>query len=154
MRIWFRAAASSGLRRSTPSTRLVLECLEDRCLPSGAPNPIAALPHDQIHVLQDQAQQQAAIATFTLQVEQFVFSVLETFAPRAPQFQPLIAGLAAAIPAQQAAVQTLQDHSNLLNQLDDLQDQVIMLDAAGNAAAAQALQPQIAAVEQEVSAFV
>ena len=187
-----RAARQS---RPAPSVRPLLEPLEDRCLPaasmmptstaatpSAAVNTVASLSHDQIHMLRDQSQQQAAIASFTLAVEQFVFGVVQQIAPQAPQFRPLLASLASAIPAQQATVQTLQNHSNLLNQLDNLQDQVIILGAeiqndtalaavfqqAGNTQAVnslrstiahdqatiQGLQPQIAAVELEVSTFV
>lgn len=182
-------------RRPTPSVRLFLESFEDRCLPSASMMPtgnastpsasvntVASLTHDQIHMLQDQSQQQVAIAAFTLAVEQFVFAVVQQFAPQVPQFRPLLTSLASAIPAQQATVQTLQNQFSLLNQLDDLQDQVIILgseiqnDTAliavfqqmGNAqavgslqstiardqASIQALQPQIAAVELEVSTFV
>ena len=143
---------------------------------------IAALSHDQIHNLQDQSQQQAANATFTLAVEQFVLGFLQPFAPQAPQLGPLIATLTGAIPAQNALVQTLQNQLNLLNQLDDLQDQVLILDAtiqndsalvpvlqrfgAGQTASriqgtivqdqatVVALQPQIVALEQQVSTFV
>lgn len=182
-------------RRPAPSVRPFLESLEDRCLPSasmmttGTPatpaasvNTVASLTHDQIHMLQDQSQQQAAIASFTLAVEQFVFAVVQQIAPQAPQFRPLLTNLASAIPAQQATVQTLQNQSNLLNQLDDLQDQVIILGSgiqndtaltavfqqmgntqavnslqstiAHDQASIQALQPQIAAVELEVSTLV
>jgi len=154
--------------------------------PSGTPTPpvntVANLTHDQIHFLQDQTQVQATVATFTLNVDLFVLGVLQRFAPQAPQFQPLIASLTSAIPAQQANVQTLQNHFNLLNQLDDVQDQAIMLNGfiqsatpvvsalqragAGptanflqnlisqDQAAVQAVQPQITALELEVSAFV
>jgi hypothetical protein len=150
--------------------------------PAAGANTIASLSHDQIHVLQDQSQQQAANAAFVLQVEQFVLAVLEQFGPQAPQFQPLIATLTSVIPAQQSLAQTLQNQSNLLNQLDDLQDQALILGAeiqndtalvpvlqrfgamqtanqlqstiAADLAAVQALQPQIVAVEQEVSTFV
>src|SRR5262249_31635815 len=138
-------------------------------------------PHDQIHTLQDQSQQQTALATIRLEVEQVVLGFLQQFAPQAPQFQPVIAFLTSAIPAQQAIVQTLQNQTNLLTQLDDLQDQALILNAVirngtallpvlqqvGNGqaantlqntivadqAAVQALQPQITAVEVEVSAF-
>jgi hypothetical protein len=145
-------------------------------------NTIASLSHDQIHMLQDQSQQQVATAAFTLAVEQFVFGVVQQFAPQSPQFRPLLATLASAIPAQQATVQTLQNQFNLLNQLDDLQDQVLILGSeiqndialiavfqqlgntqavnsltstiARDQATIQALQPQITAVEIEVSTFV
>jgi hypothetical protein len=145
-------------------------------------NTIASLPHEQIHVLQSQSQQQVTDATFTLAVEQFALGILQPFAPQAPQFQPLIATLTNVIPAQQAVVQTLQNQLNLLDQLDDLQDQALILGAviqngtplvpvlqqigdvqAANRlqntitqdqAAVLALQPQIVAVEQQVSAFV
>jgi hypothetical protein len=199
MRPWFSSAPAHAARRFV---RPVLEPLEDRCLPAVnmlqpvslvAPqqtastmatgvNTVASLSHDQIHTLQTQSQQQTANATFTLAVEQFVFGFLQQFAPQAPQFQPLIATLTSAIPAQQAVVQTLQNQMNLLNQLDDLQDQVLILDAAiqndtalvpvlqrlgdvptanvlqntitQDQASVLALQPQIAAVEQEVSQFI
>jgi hypothetical protein len=87
-----------------------------------------------------------------------------------------------AIPTQQATVQTLQNQTNLLNQLDDVQDQGIILNGmiqnaaalipvfqlqgnqqaenalkstiATDQAAVQALQPQIAAAEAAVAAFV
>ena len=201
MNLWFFSAGSNRAprdRRSTASVRLMLEPLEDRCLPSatmmpaGQPmssaapassvNTIASLPHDQIHNLQDFFHQQTQNATIQLEVEQIVFSLVQQFAPQAPQFQPLIAALTNAIPMQQATVQTLQNQSNLLDQLDDLQDQVIILNGTiqndsavipalqqlGNQQAAnslattiaadqamvQALQPQIAAAEQEVSTFV
>jgi hypothetical protein len=147
-----------------------------------AVNTIASLSHDQIHMLQDQSQQQTAVVTVRLEVDQAVLSILQLFAPQVPQIQPDIALLTNAIPAQQAIVNTLQNQTNLLNQLDDLQDQSIILTAEiqnatalvptllqqGNVQAAnllqniiaadqsevQALQPQIAAVEVEVSAFV
>jgi hypothetical protein len=150
--------------------------------PPAAVNTIASLSHDQIHMLQDQSQQQTTSATIRLEVEQIVLGILQPFASQAPQFKPLIATLIAAIPMQQATVQTLQNQTNLLNQLDDLQDQGIILSAQiqtatalipvlqqqGNTATAnalnniifadqaavQALQPQIAALEVEVSAFV
>jgi hypothetical protein len=147
-----------------------------------AVNAVASLSHDQIHVLQDQFQQQTTQASIRLQVEQIVLGVLQQFAPQVPQFQPVIAFLTNAIPAQQATVQTLQNQTNLLNQLDDLQDQGIILNGmiqnaaalipvfqlqgnqqavnalqstiATDQAAVQALQPQIAAVEAEVATFV
>jgi hypothetical protein len=150
--------------------------------PSAVTNTIASLSHDQIHQLQDQSQQQSAQATVRLEVEQAVLGILQLFAPQVPQFQPVIAFLTSAIPAQQAIVNTLQNQTNLLNQLDDLQDQGIILDAqiqsaaalipmlqqvgnmgavnllnnliAADQAAVLALQPQIAAVEAEVSTFV
>jgi hypothetical protein len=150
--------------------------------PATGANTVASLSHDQIHTLQSQSQQQVANATFTLAVEQFVLGFLQQFAPQAPQFQPLIATLTSAITGQQAVVQTLQNQLNLLNQLDDLQDQALILGAVvqndtalipvlnrlGDSQAANnlqstitqdeatilALQPQIAAVEQEVSLFV
>jgi hypothetical protein len=149
--------------------------------PPAAVNTVASLSHDQIHALQDVFQQQTTQATIRLEVEQIALGILQPFAPQAPQLQSLIAGLTSAIPAQQATVQTLQNQTNLVNQLDDLQDQAIILNATiqnaaalipvlqqfGNAQAAnalkntivadqatvQALQPQIAAVEVEVSAF-
>ncbi len=164
------------------SVRPCLEPLEDRCLPAAGASAIAALPHEQIHTLQSVSQQQVSSAAFTLAVEQFVLGFLNQFAPQAPSFQPLIANLTRAIPAQQTVVQTLQNQLNLLNQLDDLQDQVLLLDAAiqngamlvpelqrfgagqtanrlqstiaQDKAAALALQPQIAAAEQQVSTFV
>jgi hypothetical protein len=182
-------------RRPAPSVRPFLESLEDRSLPSASMmaaatpstpsasvNTVASLTHDQIHMLQDQSQQQVAIASFTLAVEQFVFAVVQQIAPQAPQFRPLLTSLASAIPAQQATVQTLQNQFSLLNQLDDLQDQVIIRSSeiqndtalaavfqqmgntqavrslqsliAQDQAAIQALQPQITAVELEVSTFV
>ncbi|HEY7328744.1 MAG TPA: hypothetical protein VH592_13960 [Gemmataceae bacterium] len=147
-----------------------------------AVNTIASLPHDQIHALQDQSQLQTASAVFRLEVEQAVLGILQVFAPQVPQVQPEIAALQSAIPAQQATVNTLQNQMNLLNQLDDVQDQSIILSAqiqqatalipmflqngdvqaantlqsiiAADQAAVQALQPQITAVEIEVSAFV
>ena len=198
MRRWFSSVAAHAARRPV---RLGLESLEDRCLPavsmfqpgmlavpqqtaalSAGASRIAALSHDQIHNLQDQSQQQAANATFTLAVEQFVLGFLQPFAPQAPQLGPLIATLTGAIPAQNALVQTLQNQLNSLNQLDDLQDQVLILDAtiqndaalvpvlqrfgAGQTASriqgtivqdqatVVALQPQIVALEQQVSTFV
>jgi hypothetical protein len=145
-------------------------------------NTIASLPHDQIHALQDQTQQQTTNAAVLLEVEQAVLGILQLFAPQEPQFQPEIALLTSAIPAQQATVNRLQNQINLLNQLDDLQDRSIILSAqiqqanalvpmflqqgnmqevnmlqsiiAMDQAAVQALQPQITAVEVEVSAFV
>jgi hypothetical protein len=145
-------------------------------------NTVASLTHDQIHVLQDQFQQQAAIATIVLEVEQVALAILQSLAPQNPQFQPVIATLTSVIPAQQASTQMLQNESNLLNELDDVQDQGLILSAmiqndttlvavlqgigavqaansvqsmiAQDQAALQALQPQIAAVEQQVSTFV
>lgn len=204
MRLWFFPAGSprsQGRRHPVRPVRPLLEPLEDRCLPSvdlmsanvsvspsgaNAPplavNAVASLSHDQIHMLQDQSQQQTAIAALRLEVEQVVLGILQQFAPQVPQFQPAIAFLRGAIPAQEAAVTTLQNQTNLLNQLDDLQDQSLMLNAviqnaaaltpvlqqlgdaaaanalrnlvAADQAAAAALQPQIAAVEVEVSTFV
>lgn len=204
MRYWFPSAGrnpSHQLRRTTPSIRPLLEPLEDRCLPSMdmmpasasvAPSPVgtsppavntvASLSHDQIHVLQDQSQQQTTNALIRLEVEQVVLDIFQLFAPQAPQLQPDIALLANAIPAQQATVNALQNQTNLLNQLDDLQDQSIILSAqiqqanalvpmflqqgnmqevnmlqsivAMDQAAVQALPPQVTAVEVEVSAFV
>ncbi len=150
--------------------------------PATAGNPIASLSHDQIHVLQARSQQQTAIATVRLEVEQAVLGILQLFAPQMPQIQPAMALRTGAIPAQQSAVNSLQNQTNLLNQLDDLQDQSITLGAeiqnatalvpmllelgnvqvanmlqsliAADQLAMQALQPQIAAVEVEVSAFV
>ena len=195
---FFATRPNHTRRRQCPavSVRPFLERLEDRCLPSAdmmpvsaaaspspaAVNAIASLSHDQVHTLQDVFQQQTTQAINLLQVEQIVLGVLQQFAPQAPQFQPLIAALTSAIPMQQATVQTLQNQSNLLDQLDDLQDQVIILNGTvqndsavipalqqlGNQQAAnslattiaadqamvQALQPQIAAAEQEVSTFV
>jgi hypothetical protein len=199
MRLWFSSAAAHAARRPV---RLALEPLEDRCLPaatmlqpgmlatpqqaagalSAGESRIAALSHDQIHNLQDQSQQQASNAAFTLAVEQFVLGFLQPFAPQVPQFKPLITTLTGIIPAQQTQVQTLQNQLNLLNQLDDLQDQVLILGGviqndtalvpvlqrfgagqtassllstlAQDQAAVLALQPQIAAVEQQVSTFV
>jgi hypothetical protein len=147
-----------------------------------AVNAIASLSHDQIHVLQDVFQQQTTQAINRLQVEQVVLGVLQQFAPQAPQFQPVIAFLTNDIPAQQATVQTLQNQTNLVNQLDDVQDQAIILNGmiqnaaalipvlqqlgnqqaanalmntiAADQAAVQALQPQIAAAEAAVAAFV
>jgi hypothetical protein len=143
---------------------------------------VASLPHDQIHVLLAQSQQQAAIATIVLDVEQAALALVKQLAPQAPQFQPVIANLTRAIPAQQAAARTFQNQSNLLNQLDALQDQsrnlsaTIQIDTslvpvlqqlgaaqaanglrstiAHDQAAVQALQPQITAAEQQVSTFV
>jgi hypothetical protein len=195
--------ASKLVRRtpdSTPSHRPTLEQLEDRCLPSAnvmipmgmAPPPmnvqpmgrtaIASLSHDQLHALQSQFQQQAAIAAIVLEVDQVALAILQQFAPQTPQFRPVIANLTSAILAQQAAAQTFQNQFNLLNQLDALQDQALILSAeiqidtslvrvlqqfravqtannlqsviARDQAAVQALQPQIAAVEQQVSTFV
>lgn len=179
--------------RPAPSVRPHLESLEDRCLPSAssmmaastppaAVNTVASQSHDQIHTLQDQSQQQTTAATIRLEVEQIALGILRPFATQLPQLQPLIASLTAAIPMQQATVQTLQNQTNLLNQLDDVQDQALILNAqiqqgaalvpvlqqlgdtaAANAvtnilfadqAAVQALQPQITMVEQEVSSFV
>jgi hypothetical protein len=197
MRLWFFSAGSdrADRQRPAPTVRPFLETLEDRCLPaasmmptstasmpSTAANTVASLSHDQIHMLQDQSQQQVAIASFTLAVEQFVFAVAQQLAPQAPQFRPLVTSLASAIPAQQATVQTLQNQFNLLNQLDDLQDQVLILGSeiqndtalaavfqqlgntqavnslnstiAHDQATIQALQPQITAVEVEVSTFI
>jgi hypothetical protein len=202
MRLWFFSRKPNRARRPASSVRPLLEPLEDRCLPSasmmptsaaasppisaGTPsaavNTIASLSHDQIHMLQDQFHQQTALATIRLEIEQVVVSLLQPFAPQVPQLQPVVAGLTSAIPMQQATVQTLQNQSNLLDQLDDLQDQVIILNATiqndstlipvlrqlgneqaasaltntilANQATIQALQPQIAAVEQEVSMFV
>ena len=205
MRLWFFSAGprpSHPCRQPAPPVRPLLEPLEDRCLPSMNPmmasasvapsppastppaavNTIASLSHDQIHVLQDQSQQQSTIATITLEVEQTVLNILHLFAPQAPQFQPAIAFLNSVIPAQQATVATLQNQTNLLNQLDDLQDQALILNAmiqndaamipvqqqignmqavnmlqstiAADQTAVQALQPQIAAVEVEVSTFI
>ncbi len=204
MRFWFfsdRPNRSRRDRRPALPIRPFLELLEDRCvlsmtmmpastamgtMPASAPpmavNTIASVPHDQIHVLQDQSQQQTAIATITLEVEQAVLGILQVFAPRVPQVQPAIAFLSSVIPGQQATVATLQNQTNLLNQLDDLQDQALILNAmiqndaasipmqqqlgntqavnmlqnsiAADQAAVQALQPQIAAVEGEVSNFV
>jgi hypothetical protein len=150
--------------------------------PPAAVNTIASLPHDQIHMLQDVFQQQTTQAIVTLEVEQIALGILQQFAPQAPQFQPVIAFLTSAIPAQQVTVQTLQNETNLVNQLDDVQDQAIILNAmiqnaavlipvlqqqgnvqavnalesmiATDQAAVQALQPQITATEVEVSAFV
>lgn len=203
MNLWFFPTKSNRAprdRRSTAFVRPMLEPLEDRCLPSAsmmmmpasqpmssaAPtasaNTIASLPHDQVHNLQDFFHQQTQNATIQLEVEQIVLSLLQQFAPQAPQFQPLIGALTGAIPMQQATVQTLQNQSNLLDQLDDLQDQVIILNGTiqndsavipvlrqfGNQQAAnslastivadqamvQALQPQIAAAEEQVSTFI
>ena len=203
MSLWFFSTSPDhSRRRPAPPVRPLLETLEDRCLPSMNPMPasaavapssaastppaavntIASLSHDQIHMLQDQSQQQSDSATFRLEVEQTVLSILQAFAPQVPQFQPAIAFLTRDIPAQQATATTLQNQTNLLNQLDDLQDQALTLNAAiqnaaalvpvvqqlGNVPAAntlqsiiaadqatvQALQPQISAVEVEVSAFV
>lgn len=204
MRFWFFSAGLNDAcrrRRPAPNVRPFLESLEDRCLPSMAsmpvnvsvaPSPagtsptavntIASLSHDQIHALQDQSQQQTENATVLLQVEQAVLGILQLFAPQVPQLQPDIALLANAIPAQQATAATLQNQTNLLNQLDDLQDQSIILSAqiqqanalvpmflqqgnmqevnmlqniiAMDQASVQALQPQITAVEVEVSAFI
>jgi hypothetical protein len=164
-------AVSSSVAPSSPAST-----------PPAAVNTVASLSHDQIHMLQDQSQQQTDTATIRLEVEQIVFGILEQFAPQAPQFQPVIAFLSSAIPAQQATLTTLQNQTNLLNQLDDLQDQALILNAtiqnaaavvpvqqqlgnvqaantlqsiiASDQAAVQALQPQINAVEVEVSAFV
>jgi hypothetical protein len=169
-----------------PSVRPLLEPLEDRCLPAAnaltAMNTVASLSHDQIHVLQDQSQQQTTTAILRLEVEQIALSILQPFASQIAQFKPLIAGLMNAIPRQQATVQTLQNQTNLLNQLDDLQDQSLLLNAQiqtgialvpmlrqqgdtqavnvvnsilfADQAAVQSLQPRIETVEGEVSAFV
>jgi hypothetical protein len=48
--------------------------------PLAAVNTIASLPHDQIHVLKDQSQQQTARP----EVEQFVLGILQQLAPQAP----------------------------------------------------------------------
>jgi len=186
-------------RNAAPGVRPLLEPLEDRCLPSMNPMPasvsvpsassspmavntIASLSHDQIHVLQDQSQQQTTTALIRLEVEQAVLDILQLFAPQVPQLRPDIALLTSVIPAQQATVNSLQTQTNLLNQLDDLQDQSILLNAqiqnaadlvpmflqqgnmqevnmlqsiiAMDQAAAQALPPQITAVEVEVSALI
>jgi hypothetical protein len=145
-------------------------------------NTVASLSHDQIHILQDQSQQQTTMATIRLEVEQIVLGLVQPLAAQTPQVAPLIAGLTAAIPMQQATVQRLHQQTDLLNQLDDLQDQSLILGAViqnatpvvgvleqlgdvqtANAlrntiqmdeAAMQALQPQIAAAEVAVSAFV
>ncbi len=203
MRSWFSSAGpnhSHPFRQPTPSIRPLLEPLEDRCLPSTmsmsvnpsgalppvststAGNTVASLSHDQIHSLQDQSQQQTENAIIRLEIERAVLGILQLFAAQVPQFQPEIAFLSNAIPAQQATVNSLQNQTNLLNELDDLQDQVILLTAqiqnasaviptllqhgdvqsvntlqsiiALDQAAVQALQPQITAVEVEVSAFV
>jgi hypothetical protein len=147
-----------------------------------AVNTIASLTHDQIHMLQDQSQQQTTTAMVRLEVEQAVLDILQLFAPQVPQLRPDIALLTSVIPAQQAMVNSLQNQTNLLNQLDDLQDQGILLNAqiqnanalvpmflqqgnmqdvnllqsiiAMDQAAVQTLQPQISAVEVEVSAFI
>lgn len=204
MRFWFFATGPNPTRRRqrpAPSIRPFLEQLEDRCLPSAnvmpasaaaasppastspaAVNTVASLSHDQIHTLQDAFQQQTNQAIVRLEVEQIVFGILQQFAPQAPQFQPAIAFLKSDIPVQQANVQMLQNETNLVNQLDDVQDQSIILNGTiqnaaalvptfqqlGNAqavntlqsiivmdqAAVQALQPQITAAEVAVSAFV
>ena len=195
---FFATRPNHTRRRQCPavSVRPFLERLEDRCLPSAdmmpvsaaaspspaAVNAIASLSHDQVHMLQDVFQQQTTQAINLLQVEQIVLGVLQQFAPQAPQFQPAIAFLTNAIPTQQATVQTLQNQTNLLNQLDDVQDQAIILNGmiqnaaalipvfqlqgnqqavnslkstiATDQAAVQALQPQIAAAEAAVAAFV
>lgn len=199
MRFWFFSAGPNRARRRprpAVSVRPFLERLEDRCLPSAdmmpvsavanpspaAVNAIASLSHDQVHMLQDVFQQQTTQASNFLAVEQVVLGVLQQFAPQAPQFQPVIAFLTNAIPAQQAMVQTLQNQTNLVNQLDDVQDQAIILNGmiqnaaafipvfqlqgnqqavnslkstiATDQAAVQALQPQIAAAEAAVATFV
>jgi hypothetical protein len=203
MGFWFFSTDPYHSRRCPgPPTRPFLEPLEDRCLPSSnvmaasasvaptssastppaAVNTIASLSHDQIHMLQDQSQQQTDSATIRLEVEQAVLGILRQFASQEPQFQAAIAFLTNAIPAQEATVTSLQNQTNLLNQLDDLQDQALILNATiqnvaalvpvqqqlGNVQAAstlqgiiasdqatvQSLQPQITAVEVEVSAFV
>lgn len=202
MKFWFFSIGRnhSGPRRCpAPLVRPLLENLEDRCLPSMNPMPasvsvpsasnspmavntIASLPHDQIHLLQDQSQQQTTTALIRLEVEQAVLDILQLFAPQVPQLRPDIALLTSVIPAQQAMVNSLQNQTNLLNQLDDLQDQSILLNAqiqnaaalvpmflqqgnmqevnmlqsiiAMDQAAVQALPPQITAVEVEVSAFI
>ncbi len=202
MRFWFFSIGREDFgprRRPAPLDRPLLEALEDRCLPSMNPMPasvsmpsassspmvvntIASLSHDQIHVLQDQSQQQTATATIRLEVEQAVLDILQVFAPQVPQLRPDIALLTSVIPAQQAMVNSLQNQTNLLNQLDDLQDQSILLNAQIQNAAAlvpiflqqgnmqevnmlesiiamdqadvQALQPQITAVEVDVPAFI
>jgi hypothetical protein len=145
-------------------------------------NTVASLSHDQIHQLQDQSQQQTNLVTIGLEVEQTLFGILKVFAPQAPQFQPTITFLTRDIPTQQATVKSLQNQTDLFNQLDDLQDQSITLSAAiqsavalvpvlqqagdvpaadalnnlivTDQAAVTALQPQIAAVEIKVSTFV
>ncbi len=202
MRFWFFSIGREDFgqwRRPAPLVRPLLEALEDRCLPSMNPMPasvsmpsassspmamntIASLPHDQIHVLQDQSQQQTTTAMIRLEVEQAVLDILQVFAPQVPQLRPDIALLTSVIPAQQAMVNSLQIQTNLLNQLDDLQDQSILLNAQIQNAAAlvpiflqqgnmqevnmlesiiamdqadvQALQPQITAVEVDVPAFI
>jgi hypothetical protein len=195
MRFWFFSAGSKHDRRRqrpAPTVRPFLESLEDRCVPSAtstsagtspAPvNTVAALSHDQIHAIQDQSQQQTANATILLEVEQVVLGILQPFAAQVPQIQPDIALLTSVIPGQQARVNTLQNQTNLLNQLDNLQDTVIIDTAqiqqangliptfqqqgntqevnalqsiiAADQAQIQAVQPQINAVEVEVSTFV
>lgn len=199
MRSWFFSTGSNQSRRRpspAPTVRPLLEPLEDRSLPSAnmmpastpaAPSPaavnaIASLPHDQIHVLQAVFTQQTEMATIQLEVEQVVLGILQPFAQQVPQIQPVIGFLNSVIPGQQATVNTLQNQTNLVNQLDAVQDQAIILDATiqndaamvpvqqqlGNMqtvntlqsmivadqAAVQALQPQITAVEVEVAAFV
>lgn len=199
MRSWFVSISpnQSGRRqRPVSSLRLLLEPLEDRCLPSmnsmpasptiapssATVNTIASLSHDQIHMLQDQSQQQTAFATARLETEQAIQNLLQLFASQLPQIRPAIAFLASDIPAQQGVVNSLQNQTNLLNELDDLQDQSIILTAEiqnatalvpmllqnGDVQAANMvqsiidmdqtavpmLQPQIAAVEVEVSAFI
>lgn len=203
MRFWFFSADRRHPCRHQhpdPPVRPLLEALEDRCLPSvsmmpasasfassvstppAVVNTIASLPHEQIHVLQDQSQQQTDLATLRLEVEQLALGILQLFAPQVPQVQPAIAFLTSAIPAQQATVTMIQNQTNLLNQLDDLQDQALIFNAMiqnanvllpiqqqiGNVqgvntlqsiivtdqTAVQVLEPQITAVEVEVSAFV
>jgi hypothetical protein len=167
---------------NVPSLGMQTMTLPSTTAPSMGGTAIASLSHDQIHLLQAQFQQQAAIATIVLEVDQVALAILQPFAPQTPQFRPVIANLTSAIPAQQAAAQTFQNQSNLLNQLDALQDQALILGAgiqidtslvpvlqqlravqtannlqsviAQDQAAEQALQPPIAAVEQQVSPFV
>src|SRR5262245_17426036 len=120
MRFWFFSTGpdhSCRRQRTVPTVRPLLEPLEDRCLPSMssmpvsasvAPSPaslsptavntIASLSHDQIHMLQDQSQQQTAVATVRLEVEQAVLGILQLFAPQVPQLQPDITLLTNAIP--------------------------------------------------------
>jgi hypothetical protein len=157
------------------SFRPSLEPLEDRCMP-------AALNHTQVHVLLNQDKVQAAIATVDLQVDQTVLALVQRTAQPTAQTQQTIASLQGDISADQAGLQGLQQRINVLSQLDSAQDQVrnlneqVQIDQflvsffqlfgplgqqtvnglqntiVKDQAAAQALQPQIALLEQDISA--
>jgi hypothetical protein len=142
----------------------------------------ATLNHTQVHVLLNQDKVQAAIATINLRVDQTVLAVVQTLAKSTPQLQQTITSLQGDISADQTGLQGLQQRINVLSQLDADQDQVrnlniqIQVDTflisflhllgplaqpsvnglqntiANDQAAVQALQPQITALEQQVSA--